>query len=139
MKPIPSWLSWGAFAMSALLLTGCYIGPGGICGPQTPKIYCASEEERERVFNPPPYAAHWIKEGMTRESRRADSWACGAANTVYAADHVAYTEATMEAARLPHERNVIGAIGRLRDHWQACMAAKGYTRLDRCDARCLHP
>lgn len=125
--------------MTALLLTGCYIGPGGICGPQTPTIYCASKEERDRIFNPPPYAAHWIKEGMTKESRRVDSWACGAAPTVFAADHVVHSREAMEAARLPHERDIFESIHRLRDHWQACMAAKGYTRLETCDARCLHP
>ncbi len=122
-----------------MILCACSFGPGGICGPQTPAIYCASKEERDRVFNPPPYAAHWVKDGMTKDSRRNDSWACGAGKTVFAADHVAYSAETMEAARLPHEPNVIGAILRLREQWQACMSAKGYVRLENCDARCLYP
>ena len=79
--------------MVVVLLAGCSIGPGGICGPQTPTIYCASKEERDRVFHPPPRGMYWVKEGMTKDSRRADSWACGAGDTIIGADHVAFSEA----------------------------------------------
>ena len=86
-----------------------------------------------------PYGAHWVKEGMTRESRRADSWACGAAKTLIGADHPVFPNSELEAAKLPGDLNDILAIGRVTDKWAACMQAKGYARLEKCDARCMYP
>jgi len=93
-----------------------------------------------RVSPSQPYGAHWVREGMTRESRREDSWACGAADTVVAADHVIFSKEQLAAARLPSDRdNFIGSHGRLMNQWQACMKSKGYSYLHQCDARCLYP
>jgi hypothetical protein len=86
-----------------------------------------------------PYGAHWVKEGMTRESRRKDSWACGAARTVIGADHPVFPEDDLKAAKLPSDPNDILADGRLTKKWAACMREKGYTYMDSCDARCLYP
>ena len=88
-----------------------------------------------------PYGAHWIKEGMTREGRREDSWTCGAAETVYAADHVVFTTEQREKIRLPVDKSNFEPDERLLDQWRACMKAKGYVQLPigSCDARCMHP
>ena len=72
------------FTLSAsCLLTACTIGNGRICGPQTPAAHC-DKEAYERLKYPKPYGAHWIKEGMTKESRREDIAECGAKGNVLA-------------------------------------------------------
>ena len=86
-----------------------------------------------------PYGAHWIKEGMTREQRRQDSWACGAYNNVYSADNVVFSKEQRSSARLPSDQNDYGPDGRLTKQWIACMRSKDYVYLDQCDARCLYP
>jgi hypothetical protein len=67
---------------------------------------------------------------MTRESRRNDSWACGALPTTYAADHAMVTEGANQGG----ETDL-----RLSKQWIACMKSKGYVHLDKCDAQCLYP
>ena len=104
-----------------VLLTGCF-GIGGYWVPPPSP--------------PDPFLSHWIKEDMTRESRRNDSWACGAAPTAFAADY----------AR-PPEDQLNGKVGRewhdalelFSKQWISCMKSKGYVHLDKCDARCLYP
>ena len=51
-----------------LVLNGC--GIGGMWMNGDPSV----------GRNLKPYGAHWIKEGMTRESRQTDLVACGALN-----------------------------------------------------------
>lgn len=60
-----------------------------------------------------PYGAHWYQEGMTRQSRRIDSWACGALRTVTGADHPVFPKDELIAAQLPSDPNSILAIHRL--------------------------
>ncbi len=86
-----------------------------------------------------PYGARLVKEGMTRESRREDSWACGAARTVIGAKHPVFSDDELKAAKLPSDPNDLRAHGRLFDKWAACMRDKGYTYIDSCDARCMYP
>ena len=86
-----------------------------------------------------PYGAHWIKDRMTTEVRRQDSWACGADNTVHAADYVVFSKEKKAATRLPSDQNDYGPDGRLTKQWEACMRSKGYVYLHQCDARCLYP
>jgi hypothetical protein len=126
-------------AITLFSLTSCYIGPGGVCGPQTPIIYCSSKEDQDKLLNLKPYGAHWIKEGMTRESRRTDSWSCGAANTIYAADHVVFTDEQRNQVRLSSDKSDFEPDSRLIKQWQACMTNKGYSHLQHCDERCMYP
>jgi hypothetical protein len=86
-----------------------------------------------------PYGAHWIKDGMTKESRRVDSWACGAAGTAHAADHVVFTPEQRQSVRALADKDDFGPDKRLLDQWRACMRSKGYAYLEQCDGRCLHP
>lgn len=113
-------------------LTACGIGPHQMNG-------VSGRERTEYLNSIKPYGAHWIKDGMTRESRRVDSWACGAAKTVIGADHPVFPNAELEAAKLPSDLNDILAIGRVTDKWAACMQAKGYVRIEKCDSRCIYP
>jgi hypothetical protein len=128
MNTLPKILLFIAVAIS---LSGCLYGQC-IDGP------CALERTKI-IQNIKPYGAHWVKEGMTRDSRRVDSWACGAAKTVIGADHPVFPNAELEAAKLPSDLNDILAIGRVTDKWAACMQAKGYVRIEKCDARCMYP
>jgi hypothetical protein len=114
------------FFLSSLVLTGCGIGGFWMNGNPNPTPT-------------QPYGAHWIKEGMTRESRRQDSWACGAAKTVHAADHVVFTPEQRQSVRTQGEKDDFGPDKRLLDQWRVCMGSKSYTYLEQCDARCLHP
>jgi hypothetical protein len=86
-----------------------------------------------------PYGARWVKEGMTRESRRIDSWACGADTTVHAADYVVFSKEKRALAKLPTDQNDYGPDGRLTKQWEACMRSKDYVYLHQCDAQCLYP
>ena len=128
------------FLLMVVSLSGCYIGPGGICGPQTPIYYCQSKADQEKM-RPKPYGAHWFKEGMTKESRRLDLAACGSINH----EDVRFTEDQIRLARSPNEPNDIGAYLRLRDQLGVCMVNRGYQSigdlkyLGGCDDRCMAP
>jgi hypothetical protein len=76
--------------------------------------------------SPTPYAAHWVKNGVMTEARRDDSWACGAARTALAADHVAFSAEQLRRERHPHEHDNFGSRERLTKEWVACMKSKGY-------------
>jgi hypothetical protein len=106
------------------------------CGSQ---IAISGKERTEYLQSIKPYGAHWVKEGMTRESRRADSWDCGAARTEVGAVHPVFPEDQLKAAKLPTDLNDILAITRLTKSWAACMQTRGYVYQHQCDARCLHP
>lgn len=102
----------------ALSLSGCGIGGHWMTGdPSAGK-------------NVKPYGAHWVKEGMTRESRRADFVACGGAhdlNTGYVIKPGITVQQSFAASN-EHVNRVL-----------ACMQTKGYVYQHHCDARCLHP
>jgi hypothetical protein len=88
-----------------------------------------------------PYGAHWVKEGMTKESRRDDLASCGSINH----EEVKFPTIELERARLPGDPNEINAYLRLRNQLGQCMKARGYwpvgdlKYLGGCDASCLYP
>nr|CUV13268.1 protein of unknown function [Ralstonia solanacearum] len=43
-----------AMATAITLLSGCTIGNGHVCGPQTPALYC-DREAYEKLMHPKPY------------------------------------------------------------------------------------
>ncbi len=114
-------------------LSGCLYGQcmDGPCAFERAKI----------IENIKPYGAHWIKDGMTRESRRIDLASCGALN----GEEVNFDPARISAIRRANEPNDIAAYLRLRDDVGLCMREKGYMPigdlkyLGGCDTRCLHP
>jgi hypothetical protein len=110
-----------------IFLMGCTIGNGHICGPQTPVAYC-DKEAYEKLMHPKPYGAHWIKEGMTRESRSADWLQCGGAtglNDGYERKSGLTTNEYFDG--LDFQRKRI----------RSCMDGKGYLWIEQCDTRCL--
>ena len=115
-------------------LTSCGIGPHQMNG-------VSGRERTEYLNSIKPYGAHWIKEGMTRESRRLDLAACGSINF----EDVQFSESQLRALKLPNEPNDIGAYLRLRNQLGLCMASRGYKAvgdlkyLGGCDERCMHP
>ena len=112
----------------------------GACGIGPHQMNGVSGRERTEYLNSiKPYGAHWVKEGMTREDRKQDSWACGAARTEVGAVHPVFPEDELKAAKLPDDLNDILAISRLTKNWASCMRTKGYVYIDTCDARCLYP
>lgn len=82
-----------------------------------------------------PYGAHWIKEGMSKESRREDIAACGAKGN----ESVNFPPHEIQAAKQPEDPNDIKAMGRVTKKWAECMRSKGYVYLEYCDARCQYP
>ena len=82
-----------------------------------------------------PSGAHFIKDGMTKESRLDDTVACGRGRTEY----VLFSDLEIQAAKQPDDPNDIRAEGRVYKVWASCMRGKGYVYLEPCDARCLYP
>ena len=70
-------LKMGMFLGLPLALSGCLYGQC-MDGP------CAFERARY-LKSIKAYGEHWVKEGVTVDQKRADSWACGAARTTLAA------------------------------------------------------
>ncbi len=93
-----------------------------------------------------PYGAHWIKEGMTRESRLQDYESCGGNKWLNPGfpDAVirAETLSTDAVSAQTYNKDLINnpqAEARLGKKRMFCMLGKGYVWLENCDARCLYP
>lgn len=110
----------GVLAVSCLNFSGCSL--------------CLLECARP-VGESVPRGARWVKDGMTRESRRSDIAACGAKGN----ESVNFTDAEILAEKRPDDVHEFVAEARLRQKWAVCMKSKGYTRLEPCDERCLYP
>jgi len=115
-----------------LMVSGCVIGNGRICGPQTPIAYCDKEAD-DRLLRGPSDSQQWIKDGMTKESRQADWEACGGwKNGSYG---TSLPSRTMEESKMANADS-----SRKFKEISACMTSKGYYHVYEfeCDARCLH-
>lgn len=115
--------------IASILLSGC--GIGGFWMNRDPSV----------GKNLKPYGAHWVKDGMTRESRRFDLVTCGSPS----GEVVEFSQDQIAKEKNPSEPNDIAAYIRLRDSVGVCMQSKSYTPvgdlqfLGGCDARCLYP
>ncbi len=102
---------------------------------------CLLERVGQVDRNLKPYGAHWVKDGMTRESRRFDLVTCGSPS----GEVVEFSQDQITKEKNPSEPNDIAAYLRLRSKVGVCMQGKGYTPvgdlqfLGGCDARCLYP
>ncbi len=104
------------------LLTGCFVSELGSM---------SGKERIEYLKSIKPYGAHWIKEGMTKESRRFDFVECGGG--------VDLQEGYAEwVSPMPYETYSAGKTQHIRAI-AACMRSRNYVWLDNCDARCLYP
>jgi hypothetical protein len=113
--------------LSCLLIVGCTIGNGHICGPQTPAAYC-DKEAYEYLMYPKPYGAHWIKEGMTRETHLSDWIQCGGS---------ADLDDGVEAKSGMTNKEFYDGLRTHRAHIRSCMGSRGYVWIETCDQRCL--
>ncbi|MRR28864.1 hypothetical protein EG834_00670 [bacterium] len=103
-----------------LVMAGCMIGNGHICGPQTPLAYC-DKEAYEKLLHPKPYLDYWEKPGMTVEGRSEDSFRCGGSR---GGDDPPESKIN-EIMRL-HNESYWQANERIQIEWRNCMKAKGY-------------
>jgi len=101
---------------------------------------------RERLVHPTPFGARWVKEGMTRASRKADWVACEGGSDLRDGFRDWLSPETRESFVLAHESH--------RYNLWSCMQAKNYKYFNKgyeyeypklsgtseqCDARCLYP
>jgi len=103
-------------------LTGCLYGQcmNGPCALEHSKI----------VKSIKPYGAHWVKDEMTRESRRGDFVRCGGGTDLRQGYEVLPNQSNQDffAAFNAHTHKLLN-----------CMKSSGYVYQTQCDARCLHP
>lgn len=78
-----------------------------------------------------PYGAHWVKEGMTRESRQIDLVQCGGSQDLREGYKTWLSS-------IPYEVYSSEKTLYVRT-LAACMQSKSYEWLDACDVRCLYP
>ena len=107
---------------------------------------CLGEEAYNNLMFPKPYGAHWVKEGMTRESRLQDYESCGGNKWLNSGfpDAVirAETWSTDLVSTHSYNKDLLNnpqAEARLGKKRMICMQEKGYVWQESCDARCLYP
>ncbi len=110
-------------------LTGCTIGNGRICAPQTPAAYC-DKEAYEKLAHPQPYGAHWVKEGMTREKRLEEFIECNGSSSLKQGYEIQYGQSN-DAFFAGFNAHVTKVA--------ACMRSKGYSYLENCSEQCMYP
>ena len=114
-------------SLAALSLSGCLLEGAGPLDP-----------------NGRAYGIHFVKPGMTTESRRADSWDCGAAKTNPGADGPIFSDAMLADEKTRNTPEDNNGYSRLIDRWTACMKDKGYQWVAQCNGgkktiECLKP
>jgi hypothetical protein len=112
------------FVISGLIvsLSGCLYGQC-LDGP------CAFERAK-MIESIKPYGAHWIKKGMTRESRWDDYVECGGSFDLREGYEIKPNQTNEDFFKgfNVHTYDVF-----------SCMKSKNYAYLHLCDARCLYP
>ena len=116
--------TYTALLMAMISLTGCIrmtcMSPS-----------CLGEETYNNLMHPKPYGAHWVKDGMTRESRLSDFVQCGGGADL----RENYAE---WLSTIPYETYSAGKTQHIRTI-SDCMKSKNYAWQDSCDTRCLYP
>ncbi len=111
------------WVLISMVLTSCGIGPHQMNG-------VSGRERTEYLNSIKPYGAHWIKEGMTKERRLSEFTQCGGYGNMREGYEIQPNQSTTDFFK-GYNAHVTKVA--------ACMRAKGYTYLEQCDARCLHP
>jgi hypothetical protein len=95
---------------------------------------------RERLVQPTPYGARWIKEGITRENRKIDWVKCGGGADLQ--------DGFRRWVDPESRKSYFDSLDRHEHHLRTCMQSKGYTyrnpqmpgKADECDdGACLYP
>ena len=123
----------GALTICKLLLGTCAFALLVGCNTQIVTT------DREAAINRAPPGARWVKDGMTRESRRADWVACGGGADMLDGFRRWIQPEKWETYWPQNERHIAAL--------KTCMQAKNYSYrypqrpglADECDARCMHP
>ncbi|MDH0075238.1 hypothetical protein N5D13_08910 [Stenotrophomonas maltophilia] len=110
-----------AILLMPLGLSGCLIGNGRICGPQTPMVYC-DRDAYQRLFHPTPIRDEWQHPSRPQVERQQDWIACGGMDNGGYAGVSGSTGA--ETAKLSREK-FYGI--------QRCMMGKGYRYTGTCE------
>ncbi|QBG94602.1 hypothetical protein EYC55_02630 [Xanthomonas oryzae] len=112
------------FILLLVQLTGCIIGNGTICGPQTPMAMC-DRKAYKALYYPTSPRDEWSKSGVNKVQLNADWIACGGRSdgSYTAARSFSGEERLAYAARLSQQF----------DGMQICMLNKGYIYNGRCD------
>jgi len=97
------------------MLSGCVIGNGTICGPQTPLAYC-DRQAYQKLVHPTPTRDYWEMASATSDDRRKDWMDCGGnLGGEYGISEKEMNGKTgLEAARIKF------------DDMQVCMMKRGY-------------
>ncbi len=115
--------TYAALLIAMISLTGCIrmtcMSPS-----------CLGEETYDNLMHPKPYGAHWIKEGMTRESRVIDWLQCGGGERL----SDGYTSRPGLTTK-----EIFDGLNAHGKQLSSCIKSKGYVHLEKCDARCLYP
>ena len=102
-----------------VILCGCTIGNGRICGPQTPRLYC-DHDAYQRLMKTLPHSDRWERAGTTTEDRRIDWVECGGnQNGNYSSGPDDPSKTTKE--NIDASREKLRRIGE-------CMQSRGYQR-----------
>ncbi len=101
------------------LLTGCFVSELGSM---------SGKERIEYLQSIKPYGAHWIKEGMTRESRIVDWLECGGGENL--------SDGYERKSGITNKEYFDG-LNAQRKRIRNCMDGKGYNWIEQCDTRCL--
>ncbi|WP_143277174.1 hypothetical protein [Bordetella genomosp. 1] len=109
-------------AVLIVVLSGCAIGNGTICGPQTPLAYC-DREAYQKLLYPTPTRDEWEKESANVDLRRKDWMDCGGS---YIGEYgVSEDELNGRTAREVFDSKF--------DDLQYCMMKKGYHYTGTCE------
>jgi len=101
------------------LLTGCFVSELGSM---------SGRERIEYLKSIKPYGAHWIKVGMTKESRIVDWLECGGGENL--------SDGYERKSGITNKEYFDGLNAR-RKQIRNCMDGKGYNWIEQCDTRCL--
>jgi hypothetical protein len=100
---------------------------------------CLGEETYNNLMHPKPYGARWVKDRMTKESRRSDFVQCGGSENL--------SEGYERQSGVSAKEFIDGLNSRRSQLW-TCMEARGYVYRnpsrpgleDECNAgACLYP
>lgn len=104
-----------------VLLSGCIVGNGTICGFQTPMVEC-DKEAYERAIHPKPFVELWSKPGVSPETRLSNWVTCGGYGN---------GNFTLQSKKMLLGEDDNKAYRRLRVEMYRCLIDKGY-RYERC-------
>lgn len=112
----------------AFALTGCTIGNGRICGPQTPAAYCDADALKALLY-PKPYIDLWKNPGASSDQMMVDWLACGGSPK----GRFTPGEKELQKWMTPDDQSTIRAYHRADDQFQRCLLGKGFVWVGRCD------